>query len=418
MSSFSNFEPLESRRLASTSLNTNLVVNGNAEAGPASENAANAVSIPGWTTNGMFTVMQYNTPGFLLDTDNLPVDHGRNFFSGGKVGPVNELETAPTATQIINVSDIARDIDAGRIKYDFSASLGGFGAENDTMNVELAFADADQKLLNKVSTNGPTAAARGNKSGLSTYGQAGSVPAGTRLIGIRLLATHLRGLVADGYADNISLKLSSTETGATVTGTVFNDINGNGRQDAGEKGLAGAGVYVSAVKAEGVVPFTTTDASGRYTLDNVAPGKVTISVRAPGFRASRVASQTINAVEGLTIEAPQAFAFTQRALITGSVIRDASFGGAFDDDDNAVRGITVWLDTNNNGKLDRGERSTTTDEDGNFRFVVSRGRYNVRVAQNDRYGQGTPAKNKPIKVTVGNGGKSIGNVFSMVPLPA
>jgi hypothetical protein len=412
------FEPLESRRLASVSLNTNLVVNGGAEAGPYSENGASAVNIPGWTTNGLFTVVKYGSVGFLLDSDNVPANHGKNFFSGGKVGPVGGLGTVPTATQIINVSDIARDIDAGIIGYDFSASLGGYGTENDTMNVELAFVGANQNLLNKVSMNGPTAAMRGNKSGLIKSGQAGTVPVGTRLIGIRLIATHVRGLVADGYADNISLKLSSTATGAAVTGIVFNDVNGNGRQDAGEKGLAGASVFPSAVKAEGVLPLATTDASGRYTLDNVAPGKVTIGVRAPGFRASSAATQTINAVEGLTTEAPQAFAVTQRALITGSVIRDPAFAPIFDDDSNALRGMTVWLDTNNNGKLDRGERSTTTDEDGNFRFVVSRGRYNVRVAQNGNYRQGTPGKNKPIKVTVANGGKSLGNVFSMVPVPA
>jgi hypothetical protein len=415
------FETLESRRLASTSLNINLVVNGDAEAGAASENATTAVSIPGWTTNGMFTVMRYNTPGFLLDSDNVPADHGRNFFSGGKLGPVGGLETAPTATQIINVADIARDIDAGLIGYDFSASLGGFGAEDDTMNVELAFADANQKVLNTVAMNGPSAAVRGNKSGLIKSGETGSVPVGTRMIGIRLTATHKRGVVADGYADNISLKLTSTMSDATITGTVFNDINGNGKQDAGERGLARATVTGAPVQGQGeLLRIGVTDENGRYTIPGVQAGKVMIGVQAPpGFRRTGPGIQTLTTVEGLTIEAPQAFGLTQRAVISGSVVRDPTAPVLDDDDDtNGLRNITVWLDANNNGKLDRGERSTKTDEDGNFQFIVPRGKYTVRVAPSRGYQQATPTKNRPIKLTIGNGARSIGNIFSMVPLPA
>jgi len=418
MRSASAFEPLECRRLASTSLNANLVVNGNAEAGPAASDVATPVNIPGWTTDGQFTVIPYGTVGFLVNSD-VPAEHGRNFFSGGRIGLPDPLNKMPTATQLINVSDIARDIDQGLIKYDFSAGLGGYGTEDDTMNVSIAFADANKKLLNSVELNGPSAAARQNKSGLLNATARGDLPQGTRFIGIRLAAVHKRGYVADGYADNISLKLSSTETDATITGTVFNDANANGKQDTGEKGMAGVPVVASGSNPNRLLVSDTTDANGRYTLTGVTPGTVRIGVpsQPEGFRKTRPIAQTFNAVAGLTTEAPQAFAFTQRSLISGSVVRDPNSPSVFDDNDNGLAGMTVWLDTNNNGRLDKGEKSALTDEDGNYRFVVSRGTYNVRVKSNTEYRQVTPGKSKPIRIKLASGATSIGNVFSMEPLP-
>src|SRR5271163_4088320 len=59
-------------------LNTNLIVNGNAEAGPAGMDVKTPVSsIPGWTvTGGKPTVLPYNLTGFVQITDPTPPDHG------------------------------------------------------------------------------------------------------------------------------------------------------------------------------------------------------------------------------------------------------------------------------------------------------------------------------------------------------
>src|ERR1700760_4996684 len=73
-------------------LNTNLIVNGNAESGPAGGDEINPVSaIPSWTvTSGKPTVLPYNlnitgpqqpTNGFLQLTDPAPPDHGFNYFA-------------------------------------------------------------------------------------------------------------------------------------------------------------------------------------------------------------------------------------------------------------------------------------------------------------------------------------------------
>ena len=72
---------------AQSILNTNLIVNGNAEAGPAGSGVVTAVaSIPGWTVqSGKPTVLPYNltitapqqpTNGFPQLTNPAPPDHG------------------------------------------------------------------------------------------------------------------------------------------------------------------------------------------------------------------------------------------------------------------------------------------------------------------------------------------------------
>src|ERR1700691_6196457 len=68
--------------------------------------------------------------------------------------------------------------------------------------------------------------------------------------------------------------LSSSVT-ANISGTVFNDANGNGVQDSGEAGIAGATVYIDSSNA-GVFKVgdleTTTNSSGVYSFAGLAPG--------------------------------------------------------------------------------------------------------------------------------------------------
>jgi hypothetical protein len=64
-------------------------------------------------------------------------------------------------------------------------------------------------------------------------------------------------------------------TGAYITGNVFDDVNGNGKQDSGEKGLARQTVYVdvnnNGVYDPSVDPAATTNSKGNYSLF-VPPG--------------------------------------------------------------------------------------------------------------------------------------------------
>ena len=78
---------------------TNLIVNGDAEAGPASTDGKTVVSsIPNWTrATGDANVLPYGLTGSILLSDEAPPNHGFNYFAK------NTNDGAATLTQIMNV---------------------------------------------------------------------------------------------------------------------------------------------------------------------------------------------------------------------------------------------------------------------------------------------------------------------------
>ena len=85
----------------------NLIVNGNAEAGAGSSDGS-IVPVPGWTTKGNFTVVQYGASGGFPDASSAgPGDRGLNFFAGGPGS------TSSSATQTIDLSSYETAIDTG-----------------------------------------------------------------------------------------------------------------------------------------------------------------------------------------------------------------------------------------------------------------------------------------------------------------
>lgn len=79
------------------------------------------------------------------------------------------------------------------------------------------------------------------------------------------------------------LAIASTASAATIRGLVFDDANGDGVPQAGERGVAGA------VVAYGVEQFVTTDASGQFELHASGAAPHIVWVRVPdGFRPGPV----------------------------------------------------------------------------------------------------------------------------------
>ncbi|MFN8498618.1 MAG: SdrD B-like domain-containing protein [Anaerolineae bacterium] len=70
---------------------------------------------------------------------------------------------------------------------------------------------------------------------------------------------------------NFGDQKAPTQGNGNVTGTVFNDLNGNGTQDPGEPGIPGVTVTLKDPSGN-PVGTTTTDASGNYSFPNVPPG--------------------------------------------------------------------------------------------------------------------------------------------------
>ena len=176
-------------------LDRNLIVNGNAEAGPAGTSIANITgSIPGWARTGNANVLPYNVTGLLLTTDPAPPDHGFQYFaSGGTTGKPSTL------TQDIDVSSVASMIGGGNVKYTASAYLGSLVGANVAAQVTVDFKNAGGQVLS-TATLGP----RGFPvNGMSLQQQVGLVPAGTVRITVTLTLNSVSG-VRPAVADSLT----------------------------------------------------------------------------------------------------------------------------------------------------------------------------------------------------------------------
>ena len=417
MSAF--FDRLEPRCHFSTSmLGTNLLVNGDFEASAgASSVGYKASPVPGWNTLDTMAVVQYGARGFPTRAQ-APVNGGANFLSGLERHPIVSQPTW-TARQRIMVYPLMSDIDAGRLSWDFSAALGGFGTERDAVSAQVEFYGDFDAALGITMLSGPSAAERGNRTGFRVGTATNLVPVGTRVIDVRLEAGHVDGVVADGYVDNVSLTLRPANAASKgfVGGMVFNDTRGNGMRSEGDGGLAGVTVFADLNKNKRLdtnEPRATTNAAGRYEIAGVRPGPVKVRIVSPTtLRDTTGTLQTTVAAGVVAGSSWVNFGASQTALITGNVFADNNASGKRDAAEGGFAGITVYLDANGNGELDADERSTMTDAAGNFAFVATRGKYSVRMQTTFETRQSTPARDRGYAVSLGKGGVSSKNVFGL-----
>ena len=121
----------------------NLIVNPGAEDGAAAPSTFIIRPIPGWIASGNFTVQPYGDPGgFPTLSSPGPPNRGTKFFSGG---PNN---ASSLAYQVIQVpSDAFTAIDAGTVRYDLSAWLGGVTIQDDNANLKVFFISVSDATL-------------------------------------------------------------------------------------------------------------------------------------------------------------------------------------------------------------------------------------------------------------------------------
>ncbi|MFO0954167.1 MAG: SdrD B-like domain-containing protein [Isosphaeraceae bacterium] len=191
----------------------------------------------------------------------------------------------------------------------------------------------------------------------------------------------------------------ATATAGTVSGTVWNDQNGNGvREPSTDLGLAGWDVFVdlnSNGVRDGSEPGATTGPDGSYTIAGVLPGTVTVvEVVKAGWTATAPLShaRTIALRNGENATGLDFGNYTRKdGSILGTVFADANRNGVRDAGEKGLADVVVYLDLNDNSALDAGEPSTTTsadqfftpalDESGTYSFThLASGTYVVRTA--------------------------------------
>jgi hypothetical protein len=178
----------------------NLLLNPGGEAAAGATDSSTQVPIPSWTVEGFFTTVAYDTPDFPTAANSTAVGGGQNFFAGGPDGDVD------AATQTVDVSGAAAEIDAGTLPATLSALLGGFADQEDATTVTATFLGSAGSL-GTLALPAVTAADRGSETALLARTATATVPPGTRSISVRIEATRTAGQYNDGYADNISLVL-------------------------------------------------------------------------------------------------------------------------------------------------------------------------------------------------------------------
>ena len=194
---------------ATSLFNTNIIVNGNADAPTGSQKSDFALDMPGWVRSANFTIEQYVAMDDLAPTDPGPADRGAAYFYGG---PSNELSTA---TQDIDLSAAATQIDTGKVTFNFSGWIGGYSSQNDNMTVKAEFRNWAGIALGSATLGPVSSADRNGVSSLLQRTQSGGVPVGTRYARITLTSVRTDGGDNDGLGDSISLTLTAPNTSST-----------------------------------------------------------------------------------------------------------------------------------------------------------------------------------------------------------
>src|SRR5215475_3027479 len=182
---------------------TNLLVNPNAEAGICTTSGYDAMTVPGWTvTQGAPDSVCYGSVGFANANVAGPANRGRAFFSGGATGDA-------TMTQTLSLVSASARIDRGAVQYYLGGWLGGWAGQNDRSTVTVTFVDGHGARLGGDVLDPVTNSDRGSVTSLVDHRTSGWVPSRTRAVIVSLTFTWTAGDTTDGYADDLSLSLST-----------------------------------------------------------------------------------------------------------------------------------------------------------------------------------------------------------------
>jgi hypothetical protein len=193
--------------------NTNLIINGNAEAGVGSVSGNDIEPVPGWTTTNNFTVCMYGAASGVPTNCPGPADRGSNYFAGG---PSTALSWA---WQVIDISAAATQVDAHQVLAALTGWLGGWESQDDNAVLTAQFTSGlTTNILGTVSIGPVLAADRTNVTGFLFRAAMTPVPAGSRQVTLTLTMTREEGAYDDGYADSLSLVLMTNWPVLTIQG--------------------------------------------------------------------------------------------------------------------------------------------------------------------------------------------------------
>ncbi len=163
---------------------------------------------------------------------------------------------------------------------------------------------------------------------------------------------------------------------------VFIDANGNGTLDSSEKRVtsSSSGTYSFTGLSAGTYKVTRVFPSS-YHLSNSTSKFLTVTVN-PGQKLSGVnlgsTDQLTSGSTPSTTSPTTPTTGTGSATITGTLWNDSDKDGKWDSNESVSGSRSVFLDYNGNGKLDAGEKTTTSSSSGVYKFAnLAAGTYKV-----------------------------------------
>ncbi|MFI6051344.1 alkaline phosphatase family protein [Streptomyces violascens] len=208
--------PEASRPVATTvapAVSGNLLADqGGESAALCSPSGLDGMTVPGWTiTGGEPDVVCYGAAsGFPTTGTPGPPTRGKGFFAGGATGNSG-------LNQNVDVSSAASAIDTGQVVYHLSGWLGGYASQNDRVALSGTFLDGSGHTLGTTTLGPVTSTDRGNTTKLLNKTGSGTLPTRTRTIKVALTFTWSGGSTTDGYADDLSLTLSTRVPAPVLT---------------------------------------------------------------------------------------------------------------------------------------------------------------------------------------------------------
>jgi hypothetical protein len=344
-------------------------------------------SVPGMTVTTPTVVNHTITPG----EDYQLADYGVN--SNGKIGDTVFMDANGNGTQDTNEPGIS-----GVVVTLKDATGNDIDSDPTTAGVQPTTTTTDS--TGKYSFN--------------------NLPYGSYTVVVTPPTGYTQSADPDATKDNktvLAISATSPATQANLTGDfgyqgtakfgdrVWFDVNGDGIQDISETGISGANVTLVYAGPDGlfgtpddlIIGTKTTDGTGNYTFDKLAPGNYQATVdplSVPGATSTTPVTNTHTITTGEDYKAGD-FGFQYNGKIGDTVFMDANGNGTQDTNEPGISGVVVTLKDATGNDIDSDPTTagvqpttTTTDSTGKYSFNnLPYGSYTVVVTPPTGYTQ-------------------------------
>ena len=151
----------------------------------------------------------------------------------------------------------------------------------------------------------------------------------------------------------------------TLSGTVFDDLNGDGVQNDGENGIPGVSIILTDSAGNTEEVFTSDD--GSYVFAEIPAGDYTVRETDPeGFASTTPNEVSVQITSEEGISADFGDRQTEPGSISGKVFEDTNQNGTYDEDEMPLPGVRLYADLDENGLFDEGEPFSLSDENGDY----------------------------------------------------